>query len=161
LLKQPTIVAGQLHFRGADRFERVVEQPYRERTEVSNDSVRVTRENEPERSFALNRTPELRALLFTFSALLNGDQAAIEREFRVSAQGDLQQWNLDLVPLDARIQRRLKRISIAGNNETPHCFAIHTRDGGVSIMLLGTLASLDIAPAIAQETLLQRCQSGL
>jgi hypothetical protein len=160
LLIQPTVVAGQLNFLGAGHFERVVEQPYRERTEVNNDSVRVAREHEAERSFALARAPELRALLVTFAAMLSGDQNAIERDFRVSAQGDMHQWNLNLVPLDARIQRRLNRISIAGNNETPRCFAIHTHEGGVSILFLGDSASPDIAATIARDTLIQRCQSG-
>jgi hypothetical protein len=160
LLKQPTIVAGQLSFLGAGRFDRTVERPYRERTEISNDSVRVARENEPERSFALNRAPEMRAMLQTFSALLSGDQSAIKRDFQISAQGDAQQWSLDLVPLDSHIQRRLNRIAIIGNNDTPQCFSIYAHEGGVSIMLLGPLAALEIAPTIAQDTLLQRCRSG-
>jgi hypothetical protein len=160
LLKQPTIVAGQLSFLGAGRFDRIVERPYRERTEISNDSVRVARENEPERSFALNRAPEMRAMLQTFSALLSGDQDAIKRDFQINAQGDAQQWSLDLVPLDSHIQRRLNLISIMGNNDTPQCFSIYTREGGVSIMLLGTLAALEIAPTIAQDALLQHCRSG-
>jgi hypothetical protein len=160
LLKQPTIVSGQLGFLGNGHFDRVVANPYRERTEINNESVRVTREGENDRSFALSRAPELRAMLQAFSALLGGDLAVIEQDFRLTTLGDTQDWTLELAPLDARIQRRLQRVSIIGKNETPQCFSIYTREGGVSIMLLGPLASLNIAPTIHQDALLQHCRSG-
>jgi hypothetical protein len=160
LLKQPTIVSGQLSFLGNDQFDRVVEKPYRERTEISNESVRVSREGENDRSFALGRAPELRTMLQAYSALLGGDRALIERDFRLSTLGDSQAWTLELAPLDTHIQRRLNRVSIIGKNETPQCFSIYTHEGGVSIMLLGSLASLNIAPTIDQDTLLKHCRSG-
>jgi hypothetical protein len=160
LLKQPTIVSGQLSFLGNGHFDRVVEKPYRERTEINNESVRVAREGENDRSFALERAPELRTMLQAFAALLDGDRALIERDFRLTTLGDSQAWSLELAPLDRRIQRHLNRVSIIGRNETPQCFSIYTREGGVSIMLLGLLASLKIAPTIDQDTLLQHCQSG-
>ena len=160
LLKQPLIVSGQMGYLGPGNLDRNVEHPYREHTEIRNDSVRVLREGESDRSFALNRAPELSALLLTYSSLLSGDRVAVERAFRLQADGDSAQWTLELTPVDARIQRRLKQVSIIGKDEMPQCFAIYTGDGGVSIMLLGAIATKDLSPTITEVALLQSCRIG-
>lgn len=160
LLKQPTIVTGQLGYLGSDHLDRSVERPYREHTEIRGESVRVTREGEPDRTFALQRAPELRTLLQAFASLLGGNRATLERYFRLQAEGDLDQWTLELTPLDAHIQRRLERVSITGKHELPQCFSLYTHDGGVSIMLLGAMASIDLSPTITPATLLRHCQFG-
>ena len=74
--------------------------------------MRVEREGEPPRSFALKRAPELRGLLTGFSALLTGDAPGLKRSFDVQAQGSDESWTLQLTPLDSRARRRLQKIEI-------------------------------------------------
>jgi Outer membrane lipoprotein carrier protein LolA-like len=159
LFKQPTIVAGHLGYLGAQQLDRTVERPYREHTEIRGDSVRIVREGEPERSFAIKRSPELRVMLLAFSAILSGDHVAIEHDFSLHAEGDLDHWSLELKPIDSRLQHRLERVSIIGSRDAPSCLSIYTHDGGVSVMLLAALASTQVSPNISQEALLQRCGS--
>src|SRR5262249_47724907 len=137
LLKEPVKVAGQLGYEGPTSLDRRVETPYHETTEIRGESVKVQREGEPARSFALKRAPELRALLGSFAALLAGDPTAVAQSFSIAAQGDDNRWHLSLQPTDAQARKRLRHIDVAGSGTTPGCFALASGDGATSYMLLG------------------------
>jgi hypothetical protein len=119
--------------------------------------VRVEREGEPSRSFALKRAPELRGLLTGFSSLLTGDVSGLKRSFDVQTQGTEQSWTLQLVPLDARARRRLQRIEITGHDATPRCFSLLNTDGGASVMVLGDAAA-DVPARATLESLKDLCE---
>jgi hypothetical protein len=158
LLSEPLVVAGQLSYLGAEGFDRQVEAPYREHTAIRGASVRVEREGEPVRTFALKRAPELGGLLASFVALLSGDAAAVAREFSVVATGDDAAWRLDLTPLDARQRRRLLEIVVSGAGDEPKCFAVLTAQGGGSVMLLGEGAAAAIRADAGLDALLAECR---
>jgi len=157
LLREPLVVAGQLEFSGPSSLDRHVREPYREDTSIRGESVRVEREGEQPRSFALKRAPELRGLLTGFSALLSGDVPALKRSFDVQAQGSEESWTLLLVPLDTRARRRLQKIEITGHDSTPRCFSLLNADGGASVMILGD-ASGEVARSDTLESLKELCQ---
>jgi hypothetical protein len=158
LLKQPTVVSGELGYLGADRLDRNIDRPYSERTEIRSSTVKVTRDGEPVRSFGLDRTPELRVLLRTFSSLLDGNREALERDFQMTAAGNGEDWTLNLVPLDSRLKRRLDRVAITGRNEAPQCFSIFTHDGGITVMLLGQSSAVALSPPITLESVQKHCE---
>src|SRR5687768_949436 len=60
LLEEPLAVSGELRYLAADHLERFVQQPYREKTIIHGESVRVERHGEKLRTFALKRAPELK-----------------------------------------------------------------------------------------------------
>ena len=157
LLREPLVVAGQLEFSGPSSLNRHVREPYREDTSIRGESVRVEREGEQPRSFALKRAPELRGLLTGFSALLSGDVPALKRSFDVQAQGSEESWTLLLVPLDTRARRRLQKIEITGHDSTPRCFSLLNADGGASVMILGDAAG-EVARSDTLESLKELCQ---
>jgi hypothetical protein len=159
LLRQPVIVEGRLGFLGVDQLDRIVEKPFRERTEIRSRFVKVARDGESERTFALDRAPELRTLLRTFSALLTGDRAELERHFelRVVSDSGNPAWTLELTPRDSRLRRRLKSVSVIGAGTAPRCFAIASNDGGLSVMLIGTTGALPAS--LTPETLQKRCRA--
>jgi hypothetical protein len=162
LLKQPLVVSGQLRYEGPTSLDRQVEQPYQESTQIRGDSVRVTRQGEAERSFALRRAPELRGLLTGFTALLAGDRAALEREFEIATAGTEGNWTLTLVPRDARTRKRLQRMQVHGRANEPSCFILETPKDGLNVLLLGDTAARDlneIARDVSRDTLLAKCQT--
>ena len=57
LLREPLVVSGELEFSGPASLDRHVRKPYREDTAIRGESVRVEREGEAPRSFALKRAP--------------------------------------------------------------------------------------------------------
>jgi hypothetical protein len=157
LLREPLMVSGELGYSGADSLDRNVTQPYREHTAIRGESVKVEREGEPPRSFALKHAPELRGLLSGFSAMLSGDAAALRKSFTVNMTGGEDQWVLELTPVDAKARRRLKEIEIAGRHNEPRCFSMLTADGASSVLLLGAAASEEISKDVTLATLLERC----
>jgi hypothetical protein len=157
LLREPLVIAGELEFSGPASLDRHVREPYREDTSIRGESVRVEREGEQPRSFALKRAPELRGLLTGFSALLSGDVTVLKRSFDVQAQGSEESWTLQLMPLDTRARRRLQKIEIRGHDSTPRCFSLLNADGGVSVMILGDAAG-DVAKGVTLEALQELCQ---
>ena len=62
LLREPLIVSGELGYPGPTSLDRRVTTPYREHTAIRGESVKVEREGEKPRSFALKHAPELRGL---------------------------------------------------------------------------------------------------
>lgn len=161
LLDQPSIVSGELRYAGPESLDRIVLQPYREETTIRGESVRVEREGERPRTFALQRAPELRGLLTAFSALLTGDPAAVERNFSISAAGNDDAWRLNLTPSDARARRRLSSLAMTGHGNEPICFSMRSGEGARSIMLFGAHAEQQIEPTITADELEARCAPAL
>lgn len=159
LLRAPLIVAGDLGYSGPDSLDRRVTTPYREHTAIRGESVKVEREGEQPRSFALKHAPELRGLLAGFTAMLSGDAAALRETFNVTLSGDEESWVLDLTPADARARRRLQRIEVTGRQSEPRCFSMSTADGSTSVLLLGDAARDPVAADVTLIALQRRCGS--
>jgi hypothetical protein len=157
MLRRPLIVSGELRYGGPDELERRVTQPYRETTVVRGDSVRVEREGEAQRTFALKRSPELAGYLGAFGALLRGDAAALEQAFAVSAAGEDSAWMLTLTPRDQRTRRRIAAIEVRGSGGEPFCLATRDNEGGGSVVLLGVATAVPIAPDASLDDVLERC----
>ena len=157
LLREPLVVSGELEFSGPGSLDRHVRKPYREDTSIRGESVRVEREGEQSRSFALKRAPELRGLLTGFSSLLSGDVPGLKQSFDVQAQGTEASWTLQLVPLDARARKRLQKLEIVGHDATPRCFSLLSGDGGASVMVLGE-ATASVPEKVTLESLKGLCE---
>ena len=159
LLQKPLIVSGELGYSGPASLDRRVTQPYREVTTIRGESVRVEREGQPARSFALKRAPELRGLLNGFSSLLNGDAGGLRSSFGIDAKLAVDgTWNITMKPLDVKAQRRVKQLDAVGRENEPRCFTLTTADSGVSVMLLGTMSQQSIPAQVTVEQLDALCR---
>ena len=159
LLREPLIVSGELGYTGANSLDRRVTTPYSEHTSIRGESVKVERDGEAPRSFALKHAPELRGLLSGFSALLSGDAAALKKNFNVTLTGTADTWLLELRPTDAKARRKLQEIEVTGRNDELRCFSMQTADGASSVLLLGETASEPVPKDVTLPNLLQRCQT--
>jgi hypothetical protein len=149
VLKRPASASGTLEYRADGVLVRDVEHPYRERTTVSGDGVSVQREGRAERRFPLERAPQLRVLLDSFRALLDGRLSALRRDFTVSLEEAGRGWTITLSPLDATLARRLTTLRIDGTDDRPTCLAIAMTDGA-SYTLLGPVTRVGGAPTRAE-----------
>src|SRR5580692_12716106 len=114
LLSRPLIVSGEMEYDGPDSLARSVEKPYSEHTRIQGDTVTVTRGSGKPRTFSLQRAPELKTLLTSFTALLGGNRAQLERSFNLNVDGDDAHWSIGLTPRDDRVSQRVTRITITG-----------------------------------------------
>jgi hypothetical protein len=149
LLEGELIVSGTLEYAAPGKLSRIVTQPYEERTDIDGDEVRITRAERPDRRFSLRRAPELRGLLTSFSAILGGGRAALEREFELSLATAEAGWQLTLIPRSKRARTSIGSIRVRGADDTPACIAIGGKGGESTALLLGAAAGPDAA---AQRT---------
>lgn len=138
MLKQPLRVQGTLRYLGSQQLEREVATPRRELTRIDAESVRIEREGAKTRVVSLQRVPELRVLLSSFTALLSGDAAGLERDFHIETTETGGAWRITLRPLDERVQRRVPELRIEGRETRLRCFTLLDARGGASLMLIGS-----------------------
>lgn len=151
LLKKPLRSSGTLEYRADGVLIRSVTSPYHEVTEVTGDEVRITRANKPARSFSLERAPQLRVLLGSFRALLDGHLTPLTRDFDVQLIEQAPRWTLTLEPKDARLAKQLARISVFGAEQRPQCLEALEPDGdGALTLLKDAPAKEDKLPARAE-----------
>lgn len=127
LLKAPLRVEGEYRRPDADTLVRDVRTPYRETTTITGTTgaaggeVVIAREAQKPRRFALARAPELLALQASFGALLAGDRAALERHYRIEADGARERWKLVLTPRDPALAAKLTSITLLGRGAELRC----------------------------------------
>jgi hypothetical protein len=159
LLRRPLVVSGELAYLGAGSLDRRVTNPHRETTSIRGNAVRIEREGEEVRSFALDRVPELEGFLTAFGALLAGDSTALERTFAIAANGDeAGDWSLELTPLEERARRREILIRIYGRGAELRCVATSDTKETGSVTMLGDRPSAAISPASSFEDLIADCR---
>lgn len=137
LLKAPLAVAGELQHAADGSLVREVQTPYHERTEIHGNDVVVEREGSRARHFALDRVPELQGLLGSIAGMLRGDPSLLDRYFTTHVDGTLDAWQVQLVPDDARLQKRLASIAINGTRDGARCFVMNQPTGDASVIALG------------------------
>ena len=159
LLRKPLVLHGELEYGGPERLGKNVQSPYRETTAIADGAVTVTREGRAPRKFGLERAPELQALLASFSALLGGDAATLQKYYTLQLVENATKWTLTLTPKDAGLSRHLRDIVVAGADNEPRCFALHEANGDASVMLLGALAKTQLADPPAAAALDALCRA--
>ncbi len=147
-----------LSFDAADQLSKRVDEPFQEFTVIRGEAVRVERSGRKPMQFSLKRAPELRALLVGFSALLSGDQATLRRHFEVAVSGPSTQWQILLSPIDARIAKRIRSITVLGADAAPRCFLVDQADGDSSLMLVDAAAAEKLPDPLDADTVLALCR---
>ncbi len=158
LLSRPLIVSGEMEYDGPDALARTVEKPYSEHTQIHGDTVSVTRGNGKPRTFSLQRAPDLKTLLSSFSALLGGNRAQLEQGFTLALSGDDAHWSLTLTPRDSRVSQRVSRIVVNGAAGRPRCMTTAAPDGSVTVMLMEDAAGTSVPADIDRAALEKVCR---
>jgi hypothetical protein len=158
LLSRPLIVSGELEYSGPDSLARTVDKPYSEHTDIHGDEVSVVRGNGKPRIFSLQRAPELKTLLSSFSALLGGNRQQLEQSFTLTVSGDDAHWTLGLTPRDGRVSQRVSKITVNGEAGSPRCMTTAAPDGSVTVMLMEEAAKTPVPIDIDRAGLDKVCR---
>jgi hypothetical protein len=160
VLDRPLVVSGELAWLGGDTLERHVQKPHAETARIAGGKVSQQREGKGERSFSLERAPQLKVLVDSFVALLGGDASRLRKAFAIARRGDAQgAWSLTLTPRDLAVARTVASIRIDGENGQARCMWMQEADGDVSVDLLGSLAA-KMPAAPTREALAALCKGG-
>ena len=142
MLERPLVVSGELAWLGGDTLERHVTKPHEETARIAGGKVSQQREGKGERSFSLERAPQLKVLVDSFVALLGGDAARLRKAFAIARSGDASgAWTLTLTPRDLDVARTVATIRIDGEGKEARCMWMQEADGDLAVDLLGSLAA--------------------
>lgn len=160
LLAKPIVVSGRLEHREGGSLVRRVEWPYQEVTELKGENVSIVRTGSRPRRFTLDRAPELRGMLASFGAILQGDRQMLDQYFAVTARGSDARWEITLTPRGDKLKRRLSRIVVDGADNRPKCFTLDEPDEDASLMALGAAGPAALPASLEREALHAWCTDG-
>lgn len=144
MLSRPLVVSGELEFRGPGSLARIVRKPYQERAEIRGDTVTLQRADQPAQHFSLDRAPEMRSLVASFSALLSGNVPALRSEFALDLHGSERSWTIGLTPLDPRVHQHIRSILVTGAGAEPRCLTTFQANDDTDVMLLADAAHVSV-----------------
>lgn len=132
---KPIESSGQLAFAAPDHLEKLTVSPKPERLVVDGDKLTVTRD---QRTYTVSLThyPELEAFIESIRATLAGNRYALEHIYKVSIDGHGENWALTLTPLDSRMLKAVRTITLDGTRDLLRTVVIEQPDGDRSVMQL-------------------------
>ena len=140
LLDKPVESSGELLYTAPDRLEKRTRKPKPESMVVNGGELLIERGRQ-KYHLQLQSYPELAAFIDSIRGTLAGDLKALERNYRLSLNGSAERWNLQLLPLDAKMQAVIKRIRISGVRDQVNDIEIIQADGDSSLMTIEKLAA--------------------
>ena len=140
ILDKPVESSGELLYNAPDRLEKRTLKPKVESMTVDGGALVIERGRQKHR-LQLQDYPELAAFIDSIRGTLAGDRKALERNYRLSLEGSAEQWTLQLIPIDEKMQAVVKHIRIAGVRDNVRSIDIAQADGDSSLMLIGKLPS--------------------
>jgi hypothetical protein len=107
MLDRPIESSGTLAYEAPSRLEKLTLVPKRELMLVEQDKVTLETGPTPKRRIlSMSEYPALRAFVESIRSTLAGDQATLERFYKVDFGGDPDRWRLKLQPSDSKTRSR-------------------------------------------------------
>ena len=138
MLDRPVESSGELFYTAPERLEKRTLKPKPESMILDHGTLLIERGRQ-KHHLQLQDYPELAALIDSIRGTLAGDRKALERHYRLSLEGVIEQWTLQLLPVDEKMQAAVKRIRIAGVRDAVRSIEITQADGDSSLMLIEKL----------------------
>lgn len=141
MLEKPVESSGELFYSAPDRLEKRTLKPKAENMLLDKDKL-IVEQRGKKRVLALQNYPEIAAFIDSIRGTLAGDRKALERTYQLSLEGNAQNWNLTLLPIETKMQKIVAKISIAGSNNALQTIDILQADGDSSRMTITPLPAL-------------------
>jgi Outer membrane lipoprotein carrier protein LolA-like len=135
-LTQPLRSTGRLVYRRPSHLEKITDPPHFESIVVDGERLLIKMGDEPPRSIDLDSYPEIGVLVDAVRGTLSGDLASLRRNYAVSMDGTLADWRLTLTPTDAKAQRFLREVTIAGAADEARIVRFVQANGDWSVMTI-------------------------
>ena len=136
VLDRPVESSGELLYDAPDRLEKRTLKPKPE-TLVLQHGVITAQRGRHTYTLNLSDYPQIVPLIDSIRATLAGDRASLERLFKVTFDGALEQWTLVLAPSDPAVGKSVREIRIEGARDAIHTVEIQQADGDRSLLTIG------------------------
>lgn len=141
ILEKPVESSGELFYSAPDRLEKRTLKPKAENMLLDKDKL-IVEQRGKKRVLALQNYPEIAAFIDSIRGTLAGDRKSLERTYQLNLEGDAQNWNLILLPIESKMKKVVAKISIAGSGNALHTIDILQADGDSSRMAITPLPAL-------------------
>lgn len=132
-LDQTIRSSGRLSFIAPDTFVRETLKPRHERMAVVGNQLTLSR-GDRSRTTLLDSVPEAVVIVEAIRGTLTGNRATLERYFDTNLQGNPEQWQLELVPRDARLRGQVSYLRVSGRQHEVREVRMTMADGDTSVM---------------------------
>jgi hypothetical protein len=138
ILDKPVVSSGDLLYAPPARLEKRTLKPKPELLLLDGDTLTLDR-GKQKFTVRLAQQPEALAFVDSLRGTLNGDQAALERSYKLRLSGSEERWTLDLLPKDQRIAAFVVRITFGGSRNQVEWLRYLQADGDSSTMTIEPL----------------------
>lgn len=145
MLDKPVESSGELFYTAPDRLEKRTLKPKSESMLLDKDKL-IVEQRGKKHTLSLANYPEVDAFIDSIRGTLAGDRKALERSYKLSLDGDEQNWNLSLLPIEDKMKKVVAKINIAGAGNILHSIEIKQADGDRSLMTITPLPTTVPAP---------------
>jgi outer membrane lipoprotein-sorting protein len=132
-LDQTMRSSGRLSFTAPDTFVRETLRPRQERMAVVGNQLTLSRGNRAQ-TVMLDSIPEAAVIIEAIRGTLTGNRESLERHFDPTVQGSAEQWQLDLVPREARLRGQVTHLQLSGRRSQVREVRMTLADGDTSVM---------------------------
>jgi len=133
LLKHPVHSSGVLRYEAPDHLEQLTLQPRAQRVVLDHGQLTL-QVGRHQRTLRLQDYPQIAPLIDSVRATLAGDRPALEQQFQLEFQGDLEHWQLQLRPIDATLSASVQRIRLSGERDAVRQVELQQNNGDRSLM---------------------------
>lgn len=145
MLDKPVESSGELFYTAPDRLEKRTLKPKSESMLLDKDKL-IVEQRGKKHTLSLANYPEVAAFIDSIRGTLAGDRKALERSYKLNLDGDEQNWNLSLLPIEDKMKKVVAKINIAGAGNILHSIEIKQADGDRSLMTITPLPTTVPAP---------------
>lgn len=135
VLDQPVKSSGVLVYKAPDHLEKRTLKPRRESMVLEGDELTVQRGHRTYH-MQVSAHPQAAPYVDAIRDTLAGNEAGLEKAFKVGFTGTRGAWKLELVPLDEGTASKVERVEIEGGADVIRSVEILQADGDRSVMTL-------------------------
>lgn len=136
ILDRPQKSSGVLIYDAPDHLEKRTLKPKQASLILDGDQMTVQRGHRTYQ-VQLSSYPQVAPFVDAVRETLAGDAQGLQTVFKVGLTGSLEDWKLQLVPLDEGVARKVRQVQIAGARDEIRSVEILQADGDRSVMTLG------------------------
>jgi outer membrane lipoprotein-sorting protein len=140
VLDQPVKSSGVLVYKAPDHLEKRTLEPKKESMILEGDQLTVQRGHKTYH-MQVSAYPQAAPYVDAIRDTLAGNQAGLEKVFKVGFTGTRDAWKLELTPLDKGAARKVRTVEIDGGGDVIHSIRILQADGDKSVMTLAAPSS--------------------
>jgi hypothetical protein len=133
LLNEPLTSSGMLVYRRPDTVEKNMTTPRNESYRFAGEDLVVVR-NGAEKRYPLQSQPLLASFAASLRGVLAGDQALLQKHYKLALEGEEEAWHLDLVPLDQDTSRYVAHILVSGRAGQVQQIEVRETSGDRSVL---------------------------